>query len=86
MITLVFWQKVVLYALLLVAIYIFVKSSQIKINNRPLIKLKHRIMLTLFFPLILLIAFFIGSILLGIVLLILFIGFMISFLKGRKIL
>ena len=86
MITLVFWQKIVLYALLLVAIYIFVKSSQIKINNRPLIKLKHRIMLKLFFPLILLIAFFIGSILLGIVLLILFIGFMISFLKGRKIL
>ncbi len=67
MIELAAWQKIALYVLLLITIFIFVKTSQIKINNRPLIKLKYRIALAAFFPIIFVGAIIISSIIIGVI-------------------
>ena len=85
MVDLLLWQKIVLYALLLISIYIFVKTSQIKINNAPLIKLKYRILLALFFPIILGLAFIFGFILRSLILVVVFLGFLIPFSRRKKL-
>ena len=66
MIELAVWQKIVLYLLLLLSLYFFVKTSQIKINNKPVLKLKYRIIIAVFFPAIFTLAFIVGSIIIGI--------------------
>ena len=67
MITLELWQKVVLYLLFLLSIFVFVQTSKLRINNMPLIKLKYRILLALFFPVILGLVFIIGSVFIGLI-------------------
>lgn len=62
------WHKVVLYILLLGAIFIFVKTSQIKINNRPVIRLEYRLLLAIFFPVVLALALIFGSLIFAIAL------------------
>ena len=83
MIEITLWQKIILYVLLLISLFIFVKTSQIKIFNRPLISLRTRILLALFFPLILIVAFFLGSLLIAIILSVIFISFLLSFFSRK---
>ena len=85
MITLAFWYKVVLYTLVLVSIYIFVKTSKWKRQNRPLIPLAYRIFLALFFPLIFVLAILIGSIVLAVALVILALMSLSSLVSKKKI-
>jgi len=83
MIEITLWQKIILYALLLISLFIFVKLSKLRIFNRPLISLKYRIILALFFPLILIVAFFLGSLIIAIILSVIFISFLLSFLSRK---
>ncbi|MDD5651469.1 MAG: hypothetical protein PHF86_13825 [Candidatus Nanoarchaeia archaeon] len=91
------WTKIIFYIFILIALFIYVKLSQLQFNGVK-IKLVYRILLALFFPVIFLLFLLIGSILIGIILTILFIiGLWIliiklkhkskipSFLKKRKI-
>ncbi len=83
MIEIQFWQKIILYILLLISLFIFVKTSQIRINNTPLISLKYRVLLALFFPIILIIGLLLGSVIIAIVVSILFISFLLSFFSKK---
>ena len=50
---LVLWQKLVLYGLILGALFVYVRMSQVKVGSRPLIPLQYRIALAVLFPVIL---------------------------------
>ncbi|MBS3163197.1 hypothetical protein J4427_00720 [Candidatus Woesearchaeota archaeon] len=67
------WLRIVFYIFVLIALFIYVKVSQIRINGRSMIKLKYRILLALFFPLLFVLFLLIGSIIVGIALTVLFI-------------
>ncbi|MFH1592004.1 MAG: hypothetical protein ABIB47_01410 [Candidatus Woesearchaeota archaeon] len=84
MIELLLWQKIVFYLLLLISIFIFVKTSKLKINNVPIIKLRYRILLSLFFPIVLILALVIGSIMVGIIAAAIFILFLSSYFTRKK--
>ena len=66
MVELLLWHKIALYILLLGAIFVLVKTSQLKTHGRTVIPLKYRIMLATFFPLIIALAFVLGTIILAI--------------------
>lgn len=66
------WTKILFYIFILIALFIYVKLSQLQISGIK-IKLIYRILLALFFPLILILFLFLSSILIAIVLTILFI-------------
>lgn len=55
-----FWE-IVLLALTILAVIIFLKTSSLKINNRKLIPLKTRIVISILAPLLILIALLIIS-------------------------
>ncbi|MEK6922315.1 MAG: hypothetical protein AABX08_00775 [Nanoarchaeota archaeon] len=78
------WHKIALYVLLLLSIFIFVKTSELKISNIPIIKLKYRIAIALFFPVILILAFLIGSIVIGIIAASIFILSLTSYFSRKK--
>lgn len=78
------WQKIALYTLLLIALFVYVKATKLSINGRPLISTKYRVMLALFFPLLLLLAIFLGALILALILVILFILFLLSLFGRRK--
>lgn len=82
---LVLWQKLVLYAMVLIGIFIFVKTSQFKILGVPLIKLRYRIILALFFPMIFVILFIFGALLFALVLVVLLVLLLYSVFGKRKI-
>jgi len=84
MINLQLWQKIALYVLILLSIFVFVQTSKLKINNVPIIKLKYRILLALFFPLIILLAFILGSIFIGLIVGIIAIFTLRSYLLRKK--
>jgi len=84
MIELAAWQKIVLYLLLLLSLYIFVKTSQIKINNKPILKLKYRILIAVFFPVIFALAFIAGSIIIGIATVAIAVVIFSSYLNRKK--
>jgi len=67
------WLRIVFYIFVFIALFIYVKVSQIRINGRSMIKLKYRILLALFFPLLFVLFLLIGSIIVGIALTVLFI-------------
>ena len=60
----------------LIAIYIFVKISELEFNGQKILRLKYRILMALFFPVVLLIGLLLSSFLIAIVLLIGFIVFL----------
>lgn len=60
------WQKIAAYAFLLIGLLIFVKTSRLRILGRPVIPLKWRIGLALFFPVIFALGILFGAIFLGI--------------------
>ncbi|MFA5176184.1 MAG: hypothetical protein WC413_02915 [Candidatus Nanoarchaeia archaeon] len=62
------WQQILLYAFILISLFIFVKTSQIKVNGHNLISLKYRILLALFFPLVFVLLFLLSSVILALVL------------------
>ncbi|MBU0929591.1 MAG: hypothetical protein KJ623_00795 [Nanoarchaeota archaeon] len=66
------WERILFYIFVLIALFIYVKISNIQINGKK-IKLVYRLSLALFFPIILLIGILIGSVIIGIILLVLFI-------------
>jgi len=75
------WQRLLLYAFILIALFIFVKVSQIKINGLPLVKLRYRILLALFFPILFVIFFLLGSFIIAIILLVLLIILLVYLLR-----
>jgi len=79
------WQKIIVYAYLLLGLFIFVKTSNLKFMDHPIISLKWRIILAVFFPVILGLGVIFGVLLLGIG--IAFFGLMAlsSILTGKKI-
>ncbi len=88
------WEKILIYAAILIFLYIFVKLSQLKINNKPVLPLYLRILISLFFPIIFVIILLLSSIIFSFLLLIiLFIVFLYfvskfkrkSFIKFKKI-
>jgi len=78
-------QKIIIYILLLIAIYIFVKTSEIEIFGKKLIKLKYRVVLAVFFPIFLLLALILSTFLAAAILLIIFLFFVFSFLRKKKL-
>ena len=62
------WQKISIYLLILLSLFIYVKVSNLKINGLPLLRKKYSIALATFFPLVLVIAVVLGSIILAIAL------------------
>ena len=74
------WQRIIVYAFILIALFIFVKTSQIEINGIKIIKLRYRVLLALFFPVILILIFLFSSILISLILTILFIILLVSLL------
>ncbi len=80
------FERIVLYILILIAIYIFVKTSELKIRGIPVLKLKYRLLLALFFPLVLVIGLLLSSFFIAIILVIFFIIFLyIKFFKSKNI-
>lgn len=77
------WQEILLWAIIFIDLFIFVKLSQLDINGFPLIKLHWRILIAVLFPLIFVIALMFSAVLVAIVLIILFILFLF-FLFGKK--
>ena len=79
------WEKILIYAAILIFLYIFVKLSQLKINNKPVFPLYLRILISLFFPILFVIALLLSSIILSFLLLvILFIAFLYFISKFRR--
>ena len=85
MITLEIWQKAAIYILLLMSLFIYVKTSEIKVNGTPWIKTEYRLLLAIFFPLILIGAILISSIILAIALVSVSLLFLYSFVTKKKI-
>jgi len=77
------WQEILLWIVIAIDLFIFIKLSAIKINGISLVKLHWRILIALVFPLIFIFAFIFGAILIAIVLMVLFILFLFS-LFGKK--
>lgn len=75
------WQRLILYAFILIALFIYVKLTQLEVNGIKLIKLRYRILISSFFPLIFIILFSIGSIILALALTVIFILFLLSLFK-----
>ena len=87
------FERIVLYMVVLIAIYIFVKISEIEFNGVKILKLKYRILLALFFPLVIVIGFLLSSFLISLILVIGVIVFLylkffrkkgFKFIIGRK--
>ncbi len=82
MIELSLWQEIILYVIMLIDLFIFIKLSQVKIRGRSLVKLHWRILIALIFPLLFVLVLMFGAILLALALVLLFILFFI--LKKKK--
>lgn len=81
---LVLWQRIVLYIIIIIDLYIFVKLSQLRVGRYPLIKLHWRVLIAVLFPLIFTLAFLFAGILLAAALTVLFILFLFSLFRGKK--
>jgi len=80
-------QRIVIYIVILAAIYIFVKISQLEFNGRKVISLKYRLLLSIFFPLVLIIILLLSSFLIALVIAIILAVFLYSLFyryKNRK--
>jgi len=78
------WQKLTAYAFLLIGLFIFVKTSKLKILGRPVIPLKYRISLALFFPILFVLGIVFGAVIFGILITMLLVAFALSIFTGKK--
>jgi hypothetical protein len=78
------WQKLTAYAFLLIGLFIFVKTGKLRVMGRPLIPMRYRVALALFFPVIFLIAIFFGALILGIAIAALAILTVLSIFTGKR--
>ncbi len=85
MIQLELWQKIALYIALLTSLYIYVKTSRLTINGVPFLRLKYRIILAIFFPLVFLGALLIGSAILALALVTISLLALYSLVTKKKI-
>ena len=85
MVELQLWHKVVLYVLILGSLFVYVKLSNLKINNVPLLRKEYRILAAVFFPLIIIGAFLIGSILAGVALVVVASMFLYTLFTKKKL-
>jgi len=79
------WQKLVAYAYLLIGLFIFAKTSQIRVMGRPIIHIGLRLALALFFPVILILGLVAGAIIFGLAIALLAIMGVYSMFTGKKI-
>ncbi|MEK6937189.1 MAG: hypothetical protein AABW58_03910 [Nanoarchaeota archaeon] len=78
-------ERILIYIFLLIAIYIFVKTSRIEIFGKKLINLKYRILLAVFFPIIILVAVILSSFIAALILIIILVFLIFSFLRKKKL-
>ncbi len=78
------WQKVLGYVFILLGLFIYVKTSKLRVAGRQLIPLRWRIAVSLFFPLIFALAIVFGALIIGFLLITLTLGILFSILTGRK--
>ena len=78
-------ERIFIYIFILIAIYIFVKTSKLEIFGKKIIKLKYRILLAVFFPLIILITIILSSFIAAIILTIIVLFLIYSFLRKKKL-
>jgi hypothetical protein len=77
------WQEILLWVIIFIDIFIFVKLSQLKIGRFPLIKLYWRVLIAILFPLIFVVAFMFIGVILAVALTVLFLIFLYSLLRGK---
>ena len=65
--------EVIFYLSLLIALFIFVKASEIRVNEKKLLSFKSRLIIALIFPLLVVLFVLIGTFVLTIVLIVLII-------------
>jgi len=65
--------EMIFYISLLIALFIFVKASEIKVNGKKLLSFKSRLIIALTFPLLILLFVMIGTFLLTIIVIIMII-------------
>ncbi len=79
------YQQIILYILLLIGLYIYVKTSKITINNKPIIPAKYRISLAVLFPLIIILAIIFSTFIIALALaIVIIIGLLILFQKIKR--
>ena len=78
------FERIVLYIIILIAIYIFVKTSELKFNGIKILRLKYRILLALFFPLVIVIGVILSSFITAIIISIIAIIMLFSFFRKYK--
>ena len=79
------WQKIGLFGLLLLVLFIYVQLSKIRINGRLLIPLKYRILTAVFFPVLFGVLFLVGAVLLAIVLAAVLVFAVLTMIHKRKV-
>jgi hypothetical protein len=77
-------QKIAAYAFLLAGLFIFVKTGKLRIMGRPVIPMKWRITLALFFPIIFGLGIVFGAAALGILIALIAFTALIGIFSGKK--
>ena len=77
-------QKILAYTFLLVGLYIFVKTGKLRILGRPVIPMKWRITLALFFPVLFAVGLVFGAVIFGVLITMLLVAFALSIFTGKK--
>jgi hypothetical protein len=75
---------ILLYIVLAIAIFVFLKTSKLSWNGRPLVRFPTRILISLIVPLILIAAFMFVMMVFVILAIILIAVFIMGLLQGRK--
>ena len=79
------WERITVYGLIVAALFVFAMLSKLKINGRPVLSLKYRILIALLFPLLLVLLFLFGAVVIGVIVLALIVIFIIGLLNNKKI-
>lgn len=85
MITLPLWQQILIYACILTSLFIYVKTSQLTLFDRPLIPLKYRILLSVFFPAIIAMALVFSAFIIAFIIAIVFVVSLFALIQKIKI-
>ncbi len=78
------WQEILIWVVIFIDLYIYVKLSQIKINGINLIKLRYRLLIAVLFPLVFVLAFMFAGVILALALVVLFILFLLGFFRKKR--
>ena len=79
------WQKITAYAFILAGLFIFVKTGKLRIMGRPIIPMKWRITLALFFPVLFGLGLVFGAVILGVAFTMIAVAVLLSIFTGRKL-